>query len=243
MNKCSAFILLACALGLLTAERVEAAPVTWDFVANSCSTFSGTGCDPKQQYPALIATLTLTGPDSSGSAVWGGDGPPAFTGDGFSLDFSSGYRPLTSAFAGNPTPFGECEAPREICSFDLSWSETAGVLGAVDILVNGFNDSLGEVGVGVGGTFGLTGGLIGTDDTYFGAFGPGLAINPFSGCSAGVCNVTGSWVNASLLTAPEPGSLALLAGAFGVWGLIGRRCTRLIKPRARAHEMRADDEG
>jgi hypothetical protein len=35
MNKCSAFI-LACAFGLLTAERVEASPVEWDFIAPSC---------------------------------------------------------------------------------------------------------------------------------------------------------------------------------------------------------------
>ena len=222
MNKCSALIWLACIFALLMAEHVVAAPVTWDFVANSCSTFSGTGCDPKQQYPALIATLTLTGPDSSGSAVWAGTGRPAYAGDDFSLDFSSRYAPLTQTFAGNPTPFGECEGPRQICEFDLSWSETAGVLDAVDVLVNGFNDSLGEVGA-PGGTFGLRGGLIGTDDTYFGAFGPGLAINPFSGCSLGVCNISGSWVNASLLSAPEPGSLALLASAFGLWGLTGRR--------------------
>ena len=50
-----------------------------------------------------------------------------------------------------------------------------------------------------------------------------VAINPFSGCSLGVCNISGSWVNASLLSAPEPGSLALLASAFGLWGLTGRR--------------------
>ena len=156
MNKCSALIWLACIFALLMAEHVVAAPVTWDFVANSCSTFSGTGCDPKQQYPALIATLTLTGPDSSGSAVWAGTGPPAYAGDDFSLDFSSRYAPLTQTFAGNPTPFGECEGPRQICEFDLSWSETAGVLDAVDVLVNGFNDSLGEVGA-PGGTFGLRG--------------------------------------------------------------------------------------
>jgi hypothetical protein len=37
---------------------------------------------------------------------------------------------------------------------------------------------------------------------------------------------SGYWVDASLVTAPEPGSLALLASAFGAWGLTRRRRTR-----------------
>ena len=83
MKKCSALVLLACAFALLTAERVAAAPVTWDFIATSCSaavafTPVGGGCDPAQQYPLVVATLTLDGPDSSGNAgVQGLGGPPA----------------------------------------------------------------------------------------------------------------------------------------------------------------------
>ena len=215
-NKCSALILLACIFALLMAEQVVAAPVTWDFVANSCSTFSGTGCDPKQQYPALIATLTLTGPDSSGSAVFnGGAGPATYAGDSFSLDFSSSYRALTPAFTENPTPFGECEVARQICQFDLSWSESAGQLDALSLYVNAFNDALGS---GIGrDAFGLNGGEIASDNIYLGATGA------FAGCSGPPCQISGYWVNASLLSAPEPGSLALLASAFGLWGLIGRR--------------------
>src|SRR5205085_12206560 len=120
MNKCSALIWLACIFALLMAEHVVAAPVTWDFVANSCSTFSGTGCDPKQQYPALIATLTLTGPDSSCSAVWAGTGPPGLAGGDFSPVFSCLYSPLAQTFAGNPTPFGERHAPGLSCESDVS---------------------------------------------------------------------------------------------------------------------------
>jgi hypothetical protein len=74
MKKCSAFILLACVFGLLTTERVAAAPVTWDFVATSCTAVIPNppfGCVATQHYPALVATLTLAGPDSSGSAFWG----------------------------------------------------------------------------------------------------------------------------------------------------------------------------
>jgi hypothetical protein len=66
-------VVLACIFGLLTTERVAAAPVTWNFEATSCAIIYPAlpfgGCSPTQQYPALLATLTLDGPDSSGSAV------------------------------------------------------------------------------------------------------------------------------------------------------------------------------
>jgi hypothetical protein len=58
---------------LALASPAHAAPVVWDFEATSCTVVYGAsfgGCDPAQQYPALLATLTLPGPDSSGSAVW-----------------------------------------------------------------------------------------------------------------------------------------------------------------------------
>jgi hypothetical protein len=213
MNKCSALILLACIFALLMAEQVVAAPVTWDFVANSCT--ADGGCVSGQHYPAVLATLTLPGSDSSGSAVWSGTGPATYTGDSFSLDFSSGYHALTPAFTENAPPFGECEVPRQICQFDLSWSESAGQLDALSLYVNAFNDTFGS---GPGrSAFGLNGGEIASDNIYLGATGA------FAGCSGPPCQISGYWVNASLLSAPEPGSLALLASAFGLWGLIGRR--------------------
>src|SRR5438067_2398880 len=118
MQKCSAFIVVACAFALLTTERVAAAPLTWDFIATGCSSnqqFANgllvEGCDPRQTYPVVLATLALTGPDSSGSANFnGGAGPAVYTGDSFSLDFSARYRAITPAFTQNPFFLGECEA-------------------------------------------------------------------------------------------------------------------------------------
>lgn len=228
MRKFSALILLPCVFALLTAARVEAAPITWDFVATGCTSNgqfqSGLvfeGCVPTQAYPAVLATLTLTGPGSSGSAVWNGSGSPSYVGDDFSLDFSSRYAPLTPAFAGNP-PFGYCQAPTNICAFDLSWSESAGQLVALSLNVDGYNDDFGgSPNFTQGPPFGLTGGIVASDDTYDGVAGGG-----FAGCNASQCRITGYWVNDMLLTAPEPGSFSLLASAFGVWGLTGRRRVR-----------------
>jgi hypothetical protein len=218
MKKYSALILLPCAFSLLTAERVEAAPVEWDFIATGC-TFGG--CISGQHYPVTLATLTLPGPDSSGSARFDGfTGPATYIGDSFVLDFNADYRPLTPAFV--PVPISDC-TPRRICNFDLAWSEVAGELTALRLYVNGFNDTLEGLG---NGPFGLGGGVVASDNIYYGVD------RAFAGCEGPPCRISGEWVDASLVTAPEPGSLALLAGAFGVWRLIGLRCTRLTKPRA-----------
>ncbi len=178
------------------------------FFVNSCTEIIGVGvgCDAKQQHPALLAVLTLPGPDSSGSARWDGDPriPPVYTGDSFTFDFSARYQPLSPSFPGDM----ECNGGATICNFDLSWAETAGRLDAVSLYMNGFTDTI---------DIGLSGGVIGTDDTFFGAD------NTFRGCITAACQVTGYWVNASLLTASEPGGLALLASAFGVRGLVRRR--------------------
>jgi hypothetical protein len=220
MNKCSAFILPACVFALLTAERVAAAPVTWDFIATGC-TYGN--CLSGQHYPVTLATLILPGPDSSGTAVFGGWGPgsvyPAqYTGDSFVLEWSD--RPaLTPAFTQNNEPFGECEHLGEMCQFDLSWSEHAGQLDALRLSVYGIEDSF---------LFpAWPGSVVTVASDYIYRSGN------FAGCDyASQCQISGFWVNDALVTAPEPGSLALLAGAFGVWRLIGLRCTRLTKPRA-----------
>jgi hypothetical protein len=76
MKKRSPLILLACAFALLPAERVAADPVTWDFIATSCGgavanvRLGQYGCDSRQQYPFVLASLTLSGSDSSGSAAY-----------------------------------------------------------------------------------------------------------------------------------------------------------------------------
>jgi hypothetical protein len=206
MKKCSALTLLACVFALLTAERVAAAPVTWEFIATGCA--PGGGCVSGQAYPVTLATFTLPGPDSSGSALFGGFGPTAtypatYTGDSFTFDYSSSEPPLTPAFTQNNEPFGECEHHGEICQFALSWSETAGHLDALHLYVNAFNDSfLGTLGDAT----------VASDNIYFSG--------AFAGCEGPPCQISGHWVDARL---PEPASLVLLASAFGVWGLNRRR--------------------
>jgi hypothetical protein len=213
MRKCSELILLPCAFALLTAERVEAAPVTWDFIATGCSNGPfNNGCVPAQTYPVELATLTLPGPNSSGTAVWNGITAPIYRGSGFSLDFSGSYLPITDTYPGHEFECG----PGQLCSFDLSWSESGGQLDAVGLNVMGYNDTM-SGNIAGNGSFGLTGGYVASDNIYYGAG------DAFAGCTAGQCRISGYWVNDALVTAPEPRSVALLASAFGLWGLTGRR--------------------
>jgi hypothetical protein len=219
MNKCSALILLACACALLTVEHVEAAPVTWDFVETACGPlpFGGNSCDPHQPYPFTLASLILTGPDSTGSASLGFSLIPTLTGDPFDFEI-----PETGEGVSTDHPFGTGRGIL-LSDYDIRWSETAGVLNMVDISINTEVDTINHLG--------LTGGEVSTD-------------HRIGGCEFEFpCQISGYWVDASLVTAPEPGSLALLASALGVWGFVGRRCTRVIRPRARARVMRAADEG
>jgi len=117
MKKCSALILLACAFALLTAERVAAAPVTWDFIATSCvgpaQTLGAGGCEPSPQYPLVLATLTLSGPDSSGEASYGPFGqPPRSSGDPFAFDLvaAQGFA-ATHSMVSTADPTGPNIAP------------------------------------------------------------------------------------------------------------------------------------
>jgi hypothetical protein len=210
LNKLIALILLASALPL----PARAAPVEWDFFATSCSSYAVRGCDPTQKYPALLATLTLSGPDSSGSASYGG-GTPILTGDPFAFDLVAAgglAAGLSKISTDHPLGFSS-RWPAAIIGYGLAWSESDGVLTSLGLSFSTEQDTLDR--------FGLEGGFVGTDDRLV-------------GCTfAGSCEITGYWVDASLVTAPEPGGLALLASAFGVWGLNSRRCTRLTKPRAR----------
>jgi hypothetical protein len=168
-------------------------------------------------YPVTVATLTLPGPDSTGSASWPfGIDVATYTGDSFAFSFDRDGPlrdlPLTQAFI--PPP-GGCASGFQLCDFNISWTESAGELTALNLQVDGFDDNVDN-----------TRGSL--------AFLDIASMNGYEPCAAGgSCQVAGSWVS-SLVTAPEPGSLALLASAFGVWGLIRQRCTRLIKPRTRA---------
>ena len=108
----------------------------------------------------------------------------------------------------------ECIGGRDICDFDLAWSETAGQHTALSIAVDGYHDNFGDLSV-PGGVFGLKGGVIATDDTYF-------CVGSFSGCSRAACSISGFWTDAPA-PAPEPGTLALLGGLLGAFGLARRR--------------------
>ena len=204
MKKCSALILLACASALLTAERVAASPVTWDFIATSCTLVANipSNCNPAQQYPLVLATLTLSGPDSSGEAS---TGLFPTSGDPFAFDLvaaqslGAGRSRFSTA---DPTgPIGGFPPTPWVVDYAISWTETAGVLISVSVSMDTIQDSLHG--------FGLTGGLVASDFNL-------------AGCDFSTCHINGYWTDASLVTAPEPGSLALLASAFGVWGLSGR---------------------
>jgi hypothetical protein len=188
----------------------QATPVEWEFLATGC--VNG-GCLPGQAYPVTLATLTLAGPDSSGTASFDGfrgPVPAIYIGDSFKLDFSSNYHPLSPAFTQNDEPFGECEHMHEICQFSLSWSESAGQLTAVDLSVLAFSDSF---------RASLGDATVSSDNAYFGAGGL------FSGCAVSACQISGSWVDPA--PAPEPGmiSIALVWLACLVGAGAGKRRT------------------
>ena len=178
MKKRGALILLACAFALLTAERVAAGPVTWDFIATSCSEIPGANsrCDPTQRYPLVLATLTLTGPDSSGSASSNGLLPNA--GDPFAFDLVAaqcagcGNSHVSTADPTGPiiSPPGVVPPDYWVVSYDISWTEVAGQLTAVDIGFFTVHDTLFR--------FGLTGGEVASDGTL-------------AGCGASTCSSTG----------------------------------------------------
>jgi hypothetical protein len=177
---------VAFGVGVALVGSAAAAPVEWDFIdAGSHIT---------------VASLTLTGPDSTGSASWPLLSPTAtYTGDSFSFNYDfPHHQPLTPAFA--PDAFG-CGARYQLCDFRISWSESANQLTAIDIQVDAFDDGIwASLSAAVIGSMGL----------------------PYAPCAADEsCRISGSWVDAPTAT-PEPSSFALLAVAFGFLGLVKR---------------------
>jgi len=205
MNK---LIALAVATVLIALAPAANATVVWTFYETGC-----TGCLPMPPPPIAIATLTLSGPDSAGSAIWEPGthagipvaAPPMLFGDttNFSLFFS------TAAIV--PPSYGynnfQCGlvvfAHSVLCDYDISWSEQNGQLNAVAINLNSQDTQIGNPRFQ---TFGLTGGSVATDGTI-------------GNCTISQCQITGFWQNN--LQVPEPMSASLLLS-----GLLGLALTR-----------------
>jgi hypothetical protein len=167
-------------------DTANATVVTWSFYETSCTP----DCIP---FTRPLATLTLSGPTSSGYAEWNVYPiPPTLEGD---TDFT--FTPAAGDMI-SPPDYGntpDCEgSDTAVCRYEIGWVETDGQL-------NGFSLYYLTASVEFR-DFGLTGGIIVSD--------PG-----FGGCPSGTtCIVTGVW--RSDLPVSEPGSaILLLSGILG----------------------------
>jgi hypothetical protein len=184
------------ALLVVTAATPATATIIWGFYETGISFCNSGLCSPPSQ-PHLLMDLTLSSDTSTGSAEWGGlGGQPVVTNSDFTFTLSTGERIGAPDYGAKPQGF------LTISSYNISWSEAAGQLGAVGITLNGESETVGAI-------FGLTGGPIASDDG-------------FGGCDNTQCVVTGYWA-----VVPEPGSATLLLTALVclslLWGVGSRR--------------------
>jgi hypothetical protein len=217
-------IFLALVFNVLIVSFAHADPVTWTFYETSCAVltssvgfcgnnFSERGPIPTSP-PLAVATLTLPGPNSGGSADYDPFGPPpqpVLTGDGnnFSLAFGFPVASDTGLFLNPPTNLGLY--PRYEY-YDVSWGEFDGELGFVQIIyatgpegLSGNAGGFNEVGAGF---FGLDGGSVGSDGEV-------------GACNIGECNITGYWSSGG--SVPEPSSLiSMLAALIMLTGIAVR---------------------
>src|SRR6266446_3773200 len=136
MNKLLALAIAA--IWLTSPIAAKAAPVTWSFHETAITSCSSPPFCVLPSQPFGLMTLTLPGPTSAGTAIWLGTGSlPVYTGDSFILTTAAHFVPsLTPAFAGdvsNPGGASCRDGAAGICDFNISWSETAGVLTSLSI--------------------------------------------------------------------------------------------------------------
>jgi hypothetical protein len=151
MNKLIALILsnatLAALIVAIGPAPVVATPVTWSFYETAITSCSNPGSCVLPPQPFVFITLALPGPTSNGTATWLGTvNQPVYTGDSFALTTGASFmRPLTPSFMGGASnPSGSAFANGgDICDFNISWSETAGQLTAVDINIDLVSDNIG----------------------------------------------------------------------------------------------------
>jgi hypothetical protein len=141
----------AAMLAFLSVTSARATPVIWSFyetAITSCNILGGVeGSCILPPQPFVLMTLTLPDSTSTGTAIWqGSPSLPVYTGDSFalSLPFKAVANPLTPAFAGGGLACPEgVFGSGALCDFNISWAESAGVLTAISINVDGINDDIG----------------------------------------------------------------------------------------------------
>jgi hypothetical protein len=130
-------------------------------------------------------------------------GAPAPTGDPFAFDLVAAQLfGATHLFLSTADPAGPVIGPDNdlwVVFYQLSWTETAGVLTSVGINFDTQQDSLHG--------FGLNGGEVASDFEI-------------AGCKLQPCQISGSWVDSPSAVA-EPGMLGVMLVGFA-W-LVGRR--------------------
>jgi hypothetical protein len=201
------------AIWLTSPVAADAAPVTWNFYETGCVAELGLSTSPCKlpPQPYAIASLTLPGPTSSGSAQAYGyalypnlpAAPPILTGGGndFTFVLNGTASKLTPSDLIGPGKNNPGYFPDAIDHYDISWTEIAGQLTKVSVY---FLTEANEISVG------LNGGFIGSDFML-------------GGCNLSTCDVTGYWQSDLAISVPEPMSAVLLiTGLLGV--CLARRC-------------------